>query len=129
MSASQADNSLPTEWVLLNNLDHVTISLQSVVSLYRVLGDPGDDWRYSATHADAMFAVTEHLEACVTKVSACKEALFKNYRERKGIPETDASGWWSPASLRTKPAAKKAAKKNSKKKSSAATKKVKNNGK
>lgn len=121
---SNDEQSLPTEWVLLNNLDQVAIALQSVASLSRVLSDPGDDWRYSATHADAMFAFTTYLEDCVAKVSVCKEALFKNYRERKGIPEVNASAWWSPAALSTKSAAKKAA---AKKKSSSATKKVKNN--
>lgn len=122
---SNDESSLPSEWVALNNLDQAVIALQSVVSLSRVLGDPGDDWRYSATHADAMFAFTTYLEDCVAKVSACKEALFKNYRERKGIPEVKASAWWSHAALSTKPAAKKAAKK----KSGSSTKKVKSNGK
>lgn len=125
MTASFEESSPPTEWVLLNNLDQAATALQSVVSLSRVLGDPGDDWRYSVTHADAMYAFSTYLEQCVERVAACKEALFKNYRERKGIPETDASGWWSPAALSVKPAVKQAANK----KSSSSTKKVKSNGK
>lgn len=118
-----ADSLLPREWVLLNNLDQATIALQSIVSLASVLSDVNDTWRHSSTYEDAMAAFTAYLDNCVTRVATCKEDLFKNYRERRGIPEIDVNAWWSPAALSPKPAAKKAAKKKS------VTKKGKNNGK
>lgn len=115
--------SLHDEWVALSNLDQAVIALQSVVSLSHVLGDSADGWRYSATYEDAMSAFTAYLDDCVEKVATCKETLFKHYRERKGIPETNASGWWSPAAFNDKPAPKIAAKK----KPSSSAKKVKSN--
>lgn len=114
MTASFEEPSLPNEWVLLNNLDQATMALQSVVSLATVLADAAESDRYrTSTFDDAMAAFTTYLDECVTKVAVCKELLFKQYRERKGIPETNASAWWSPAALSAKPAAKKAAAKKS----------------
>lgn len=93
------EESSPTsEWLALSNLDEAVIALQSVVSLSRVLGGTNDAWHHSATYEDAMCAFTTYLEDCVDRVADCKEALFKQYRERKGLPEPNAaSGWWSPA--------------------------------
>lgn len=97
---SNEEPKVPNEWLALSNLDEAIIALQSVVSLSRVLGEPADGWRYSATYEDAMHAFTTYLDQCVERAAACKEELFKQYRERKGIPETNAaSGWWSPAAL------------------------------
>lgn len=108
---SNKEPSLSDEWVALNNLDSAVIALQSVVSLSHVLGEPAEGWRYSATYEEAMSAFTAYLEDCVAKVAMCKETLFSHYRARKGIPETNVSGWWSPAALNDTPAPKKAAKK------------------
>lgn len=116
MSASHKDSTGSAEWVLLNNLDQAAIALQSIVSLSHVLSDVNDAWRYSATYEDAMAAFTSYLEDAVEKIAKCKEDLFKNYRERKGIPEIDHNEWWLQASAALdQPGAKKATKNAAKK--------------